>query len=83
MDATGNHAKFGVSTSPRTSLSIFGDMNQQGALCPGYSRSDQTCSSSQNGRGGMFYVLDDETLWQSVTALLAGESAPTTRPVTK
>lgn len=80
LGANHNHAKFGVSTSPRTSLSIFGDMNQQGALRPGYSRANQKCSSSQNGRGGMFYVLDDPSLWQSITALLAGESAPTTQP---
>ncbi|MEM7352536.1 MAG: deoxyribonuclease II family protein [Acidobacteriota bacterium] len=75
-----NHAKFGVSTSPGDTLSIFGDMNQQGALAPGYSYAKQKCSSSQNGRGGMFYVLDDKALWQSISALLAGASAPTTRP---
>ncbi len=83
LGANHNHAKFGVSTSSGTSLSIFGDMNQQGALCPGYSRANQKCSSSQNGRGGMFYVLDDQALWQTVTALLAGESAPATRPAKK
>ncbi len=80
LGANHNHAKFGVSTSSGSTLSIFGDMNQQGALCPGYDRANQKCSSSQNGRGGMFYVLDGQALWQSVTALLAGESAPATRP---
>ncbi len=83
LGANHNHAKFGVSIGRGASLSIFGDMNQQGALCPGYTRANQKCSSSQNGRGGMFYVLDDKTLWQSITALLAGESAPTTRPAKK
>ncbi len=28
----------------------------------------------------MFYVVEDQALWQSVSALLAGESAPATRP---
>ncbi len=83
LGADYNHAKYGVSTSPRSTLSIFGDMNQQGALCPGYDRADQKCSSSQNGRGGMFYVLDDKTLWRSLSALLAGESAPTQRTAGK
>jgi len=43
-----NHAKVGVSTSGEERYSIFGDMNQQGAA-------SGKCSSSQNGRGGLFY----------------------------
>jgi len=35
-----------------------------------------TCTSSQNGRGGMFFVLEDQDLHDSVAALLAGKSAP-------
>ncbi len=78
-----NHGKFGVSTSPGKSYAIFGDMNQQGALCPGYAYASQKCNSSQNGRGGMFYVMENETLCQSLTSLLTGETAPTSPPPKK
>ena len=80
LGADHNHAKFGVSSGAGSAYTIFGDMNQQGALCPNYSRLGQKCSSSQNGRGGMFYVLDDKKLFNSVTALLKGDSAPTSPP---
>jgi Deoxyribonuclease II len=69
---TFNHAKIGVSMDSTRPLCIFGDMNQQGTL----SGADGTCGSSQNGRGGTFYVLENEALWNSLTALLNGESAP-------
>ena len=75
-----NHAKIGVSTDSQRPLSIFGDMNQQGALCEGYDEPGQKCSSSQNGRGGLFYAVDDAGLHETVSALLAGESAPTEKP---
>ena len=65
-----NHAKIGVSTDPGQPYSIFGDLNQQGAL------SGEKCSSSQNGRGGTFYILKNKTLFNSVTSLIAGETAP-------
>jgi hypothetical protein len=70
-----NQAKVGVSTSGSSHYSIFGDMNQQGAL-------SGKCSSSQNGRGGLFYVVDDEVLFNGVTALIKGSTAPaeTTSP---
>jgi len=64
-----NHAKFGVSTSSGTRYCIFGDMNQQGSLLKEHAH------SSQNGRGGLFFVLDDEVLFDSMTALLKGDSA--------
>ncbi|HKD85116.1 MAG TPA: deoxyribonuclease II family protein [Terriglobales bacterium] len=64
-----NHAKVGVSQSTNDHVAIFGDMNQQGAL-------SGNCASSQNGRGGTFYVVDNPQLWTSVTALIAGDSAP-------
>jgi hypothetical protein len=64
-----NHAKIGVSQSTNDHVAIFGDMNQQGAL-------SGNCKSSQNGRGGTFYVVDNAQLWTSVTALIAGGSAP-------
>jgi len=66
-----NHAKLGVSISGDKHYSIFGDMNQQGSISP------PKCSSSQNGRGGLFYVLDNADLWTSLRDLIAGETAST------
>lgn len=63
--ANHNHAKIGVSTDPSKPYTIFGDLNQQGAL-------SGNCGSSQNGRGGMFFVLDDKGLFDSVTDLIKG-----------
>jgi hypothetical protein len=68
-DPQGNHAKIGVSTGSHT-YAIFGDMNQQGSL------SGPNCKSSQNGRGGLFYVVDDTQLFGSLRVLLKGDSAP-------
>jgi len=65
----GNHAKIGVSTGAH-SYAIFGDMNQQGALAP------PKCKSSQNGRGGLFYVIEDPVLFGSVRDLIKGDTAP-------
>jgi hypothetical protein len=65
----GNHAKVGVSTGSHN-YAIFGDLNQQGAL-------SGKCNSSQNGRGGLFYVIEDATLAKSVRDLLKGDSAAT------
>lgn len=73
---THNHAKVGVSTNAGTQLSIFGDLNQQGALCVECTDSKRGCASSQNGRGGLFFVLDDAELHASLTELLEGDSAP-------
>lgn len=69
-----NHAKIGVSLSGSNSYAIFGDMNQQGSL------SGPNCKSSQNGRGGLFYVLNNKTLSASVAALLKGSTASTKAP---
>jgi len=77
---TFNHAKIGISTDQTRPVCIFGDMNQQGALGPDYAYQGQTCSSSQNGRGGTFYVLENQTLFESLTALLKGETAPGSGP---
>ena len=70
-----NHAKIGVSTSGTDSYAIFGDMNQQGAL------SGPHCDSSQNGRGGLFYVINNKDLSDSVAGLIKGDRAPTQAPV--
>ena len=68
-DPEGNHAKIGVSTGTHPYV-IFGDMNQQGSL------TKPKCDSSQNGRGGLFYVVNDSVLWSSVQDLVKGSSAP-------
>jgi hypothetical protein len=69
-----NHAKIGVSTSGGARYAIFGDMNQEG------SATGTNCASSQNGRGGLFFVIDNEQLALSVGALIQGDSAPTHAP---
>jgi hypothetical protein len=66
-----NHAKLGISTSTSNHYSIFGDMNQQGTL------SGTNCASSQNGRGGMFYVITDPQLSESLASLINGGTALT------
>lgn len=65
-----NHAKMGVSTDENHPYVIFGDMNQQGTL------SGTNCGSSQNGRGGMFFVLTDSSLHTTIGQLISGNSAP-------
>lgn len=65
-----NHGKIGVSTAGDHPYAIFGDMNQQGALGPA-----AKCGSSQNGRGGLFFVVEDRALHDSVAALITGDSA--------
>jgi Deoxyribonuclease II len=70
--AKGNHAKIGVTTDGHSNLTIFGDLNQQGVL----SGAAADCRRSQNGRGGLFYVVKDHALAASVKALITGDSAP-------
>lgn len=65
-----NHAKIGVSTSGTYSFSIFGDLNQQGSI------SGPNCASSQNGRGGLFFVMENRQLNESIANLIAGDTAP-------
>ena len=64
----GNHAKIGVSIGDHN-YAIFGDLNQQGSL------SGPECDSSQDGRGGLFYVVDNPSLSNSVRELLKGGTA--------
>ncbi|NOU17364.1 MAG: hypothetical protein HOO91_07395 [Bacteroidales bacterium] len=73
-----NHAKVAVSTDTSLPYSIFGDMNQQGTLVPISEKSGEpeTCKISQNARGGLFYVVNNQKLFESVSALLKGNSAP-------
>jgi Deoxyribonuclease II len=72
-----NHAKIGVPTSGTSQYAIFGDMNQQGDALVA-----TDCGSSQNGRGGLFYVVDDAGLFSSVKDLITGTTAPTAAPAT-
>lgn len=70
--ADGNHGKIGVSLGGSHPYTVFGDMNQQGAL----SGDAKKCGSSQNGRGGLFFVVENRALHDSVAALLKGDTAP-------
>ena len=70
LNAPSNHAKIGVSTAGGHHYVIFGDLNQQGALSP------PGCDSSQNGRGGLFFVLDNKELQDGVGNLIDGDTAP-------
>jgi len=65
----GNHAKIGVTTTGHP-YAIFGDLNQQGTL------DGPNCKSSQNGRGGLFYIVDNPVLAESIADLIKGTSAP-------
>jgi hypothetical protein len=64
-----NHAKIGVSLSENIHYTIFGDLNQQGTM------SGKNCASSQNGRGGLFYIINNEELSKSVADLIKGSTA--------
>lgn len=66
-----NHAKIGVTTSGDDKFAIFGDMNQQGTIAP------PRCEQSQNGRGGLFFVVKNKDLFDTMTDLLDGDIAPT------
>ncbi|MEE4172760.1 MAG: deoxyribonuclease II family protein [Xanthomonadales bacterium] len=76
----GNHAKVGVSTGDGVNLAVFGDMNQMGAWCPDGYEPGQTCDMHQNGRGGLFYAVENADLCHSVRRLLKGESVPLDSP---
>ncbi|SRR5260221_8332976 len=67
-----NHAKFGVATSGDP-YAIFGDLNQQGSV-------STRCDASQNGRGGMFFVVNNKDLNASIADLLQGDTASTKAP---
>jgi hypothetical protein len=64
-----NHAKMGVSIDPGHPYAIFGDLNQQGTL------TGKNCASSQNGRGGTFYILNNQVLFGGLTNLIKGQTA--------
>lgn len=64
-----NHAKLGHSING--TLAIMGDMNQMGSYTPDLRK----CDSSQNARGGLFFVLDDPTLHSDLKELMTGTTA--------
>ncbi len=68
-----NHAKIGHSIFDSKHLSVFGDMNQEGAF-------SGDCTPHQNSRGGLFFVVRDEELYNGLTTLLDGNTAPTKAP---
>jgi hypothetical protein len=49
-------------------------MNQQGTV------HGPMCSSSQNGRGGLFYVMDNPALFEALGNLVKGDTAPQADP---
>lgn len=72
-----NHAKVGVSLPGSTHhYAIFGDLNQQGQLGAASAPNAANCGSSQNGRGGMFFVIDNPALSGGIFGLLTGKIAP-------
>ncbi len=71
-----NHAKVGVSLAAGHHLAIFGDLNQQGQLGQAGAPNGDSCDSSQNGRGGMFFVVDSQGLSEGLTSLMSGDTAP-------
>jgi hypothetical protein len=52
-------------------------MNQQDTL------SGANCGSSQNGRGGLFHIIDNQELSESIADLIRGDTAPTKAPSKK
>jgi hypothetical protein len=71
-----NHAKLGVSLAEPLPYAIFGDLNQQGSWTPRI----RPCTSSQNARGGLFYVVPNPQLAASLRDLLTGGTAPADTP---
>jgi hypothetical protein len=68
VSASNSHAKLGISLDATKPYTILGDLNQQGAL-------SGKCVSAQNGRGGLFFVLQDVQLYASMRQLLPDDVA--------
>ncbi len=71
-----NHAKVGVSLAGGHNYAIFGDLDQQGQLGSADTPNGKGCDSSQNGRGGMFFVVANQALATSVSKMITGTTAP-------
>jgi hypothetical protein len=48
-------------------------MNQDGSV-------SSDCGSQQNGRGGLFYILEDQKLHDAIAQLISGASASVQAP---
>lgn len=70
-----NHAKIGASLSGTHPYAIFGDLNQQGQLGDASAPNGANCDSSQNGRGGMFFVIENPALAKSIATMISGTRA--------
>lgn len=70
LTATTNHAKIGTARVGDKRYVIFGDLNQQGSVSP-----PPDCDVSQNARGGLFFVLESRSLYDSVAELIDGTKA--------
>ena len=64
----GSHAKVGVSLSGTNNYVVFSDLNQDGALARDPTKG---CRPSQNSRGGLFFVIDNKTLHDSLKSLIS------------
>ena len=60
-----SHAKFGVAGDQTSHWVVSGDQNSQGFDC------SSACNGSQQGRGGLFFAVQDEALHESLYDLLA------------
>lgn len=67
-----NHAKIAVATGDEADTVIFSDMNQDGTLTP--LNGSSACDASQNKRGGMFFLVKNKELHDSIAGLLKGLS---------
>jgi hypothetical protein len=70
LKSTFNHANVGVATTGEKKLVVFGDLAQDGAL-------SGNCALGQNSAGGLFFVLENETLFDGISRLIQGETAST------
>jgi len=71
LAAPKNHAKIGTASGGNKRYAIFGDLNQQGTASP------PGCDKSQNGRGGLFFVVENKALFDGISQLVDGDTAPT------
>ena len=68
--APSNHAKIGTAVAGDKKYAIFGDLNQQGGITP------PSCDKSQNARGGLFFAVANDKLFEGVRDLIHGATAP-------
>jgi Deoxyribonuclease II len=68
--APSNHAKIGTAVAGDKKYAIFGDLNQQGGIAP------PGCGKSQNARGGLFFAVANDKLFEGVKDLIHGATAP-------